>query len=240
MKTLSAIFLLIFCCGAALAQNGQEIVKTYFHVFPVKSFDYNGVFFKPTPEAEMSELRFQTLSRSIEGYDYQGAQPLTFYREDGVNAEGVTQYRPVGQVEVNSGELLVFFSPKSPSPNDTAEFNLLGMDDSSNGLPADHVAFINFTQIPFACRFVDKNSIIQPGPNKPISVREHLKEDILIGLAITNEDSHRVVLKSRWQFNPNNRHYILLLPPARKGSFRIQAFQISEFVGRSPTLSLQQ
>jgi hypothetical protein len=78
---------------------------------------------------------------------------------------------------------------------------------------------------------MDQNIEIQPGENEPISVRSRLKEDIFIGLAITNENTHRVVLKSRWQFNPGNRHHILLLPPSREGSFRIRALRITEYVG---------
>ena len=76
-----------------------------------------------------------------------------------------------------------------------------------------------------------RDMVLTPGENKPISVEKRLNEDIFIGLAVTNENSHRVVLKSRWQFHKGNRHYILLLPPSREGSFRMRAFRITEFVG---------
>ena len=94
-----------------------------------------------------------------------------------------------------------------------------------------HVAFLNYTPVPLSCRLMDRDMILTPGENKPISVEKRLNEDIFIGLAVTNNDSHRIVLKSRWQFHEGNRHHILLLPPSREGSFRMRAFRITEFVG---------
>lgn len=226
-------YLLFFLISSVLADAVEDpgLISTEFRVFPVQSFDDQGIFYKPSPEEVMQEIRFRPRSRSLDSYEYQGSQPLTFYREDGLDPDGIMQYRPVGKVDVVGRELLVFFSPKRNVENDSAEFALLGIDDGPNALPADHVTFLNFTSIPFVGRFIDDDIVLNPGLNPSISVQEHLEEDVFIGLAIRNKESHRVVLKSNWQFHPNNRHYILLLPPQREGSFRIRAFQISEYVG---------
>lgn len=231
MKLPKYLILFLFTSPLVLAIEDPGLVSTEFRVFPVATFNDAGIFYKPSPEEVMREIRFRPRSRSLDSYTYQGPQPLTFFREGELDADGIMQYRAIGQVDVTAREMVIFFSPKQATENDSSEFSLLGLDDGPNALPADHVTFLNFTNIPFACRFIDKNRVIQPGPNPSISVQEHLAEDVFIGLAITNQESHRVVLKSRWQFHPNNRHYVLLLPPAREGSFRIRAFQISEFVG---------
>lgn len=231
MKTLKYLILLLLVSPLLNAVEDPGLISTEFKVFPVSSFEDSGIFYKPSPEEVMAEIRFRPRSRSLDSYPYQGGQPLTFYREDGFDAEGIMQYRPIAQVDVSAREMLVFFSPKRGATEGGSEFSLLGINDGPNALPADHVTFLNFTNIPFACRFIDENSVIRPGVNPAISVGEHLEEDVFIGLAITNKESHRVVLKSRWQFHPNNRHYVLLLPPAREGSFRIRAFQVSEYVG---------
>lgn len=231
MKFLPRLALLLLTSPFIYAIEDPGLVRTEFRLYPVANFNDEGIFYKPSPEEVMSEIRFRPRARSLDSYDYQGSPALTFYREDGFDAEGIMQYRAVGQVDVTSREMLVFFSPKRASENGSAEFSLLGVDDGPNALPVNHVTFLNFTNVSFACRFMDENRIIKPGPNPTISVAERLAEDVLIGLAITNQDSHRVVLKSRWQFHPDNRHYVLLLPPAREGSFRIRAFRISEYVG---------
>lgn len=226
-------YLLAFLVAASLLHAVEEpaLVRTEFKIFPVSSFDDTGIFYKPSPEESMRELRFRPRSRSLDTYEYQGLQPLTFFREGTLDGEGVMQYVPAGQVTVTSEEMLIFFSPQRAAGDDAAEFSLLGLDDGPNALPVNHVTFLNFMNTPFACRFMDADSMIKPGPNPPISVEERLAEDVFIGLAVRNKDSHHVVLKSRWQFHPDNRHYVLLLPPAREGSFRIRAFLVSEYVG---------
>jgi hypothetical protein len=229
MMRLLSIFGLLSCLSA-FAQNETQLVKAEFRVFPVLNIEKTGVFYQPEPEAEMIELTFRHRARSIESYEYNGEPTIRFYREDGRDEEGVMQYRTVGQVDVMAGEMLIFFAEARKGANNL-EFSLLALDDSPNGLPMDHVTFLNFTPIPLNCRFMDRDMVLTPGENKPISVEKRLNQDIFIGLAVTSKNTHRVVLKSRWQFHKGNRHHILLLPPPREGSFRMRAFRITEFVG---------
>lgn len=231
MIRLLLLFSLLGCL-TTYAQNGAELVKADFRVFPVLNIEKTGIFYRPAPDAEMIELVFRHRARSIDTYEYKGEPIIRFYREEGLDEEGVMQYRTVGQVDVVAGEMLIFFAEATKGESNL-EFSLLALDDSPNGLPMDHVTFLNFTPIPLACRFMDRDMTLTPGENKPISVEKRLNEDIFIGLAVTNETTHRVVLKSRWQFHKGNRHHILLLPPSREGSFRMRAFRITEFVGEN-------
>ena len=224
------VFFSLLGCLTAYAQNGENLVKAEFRVFPVLNIEKTGIFYRPAPDAAMIELVFRNRARSIDTYQYKGEQAIRFYREDGLDDEGLMQYRLVGQVEVAASEMLIFFAEARKSGKNF-EFTLLALDDSPKGLPINHVTFLNFTPIPLNCRFMDRDMVLAPGENKPISVEKRLNEDIFIGLAVTNNDSHRVVLKSRWQFHRGNRHHILLLPPSREGSFRMRSYRITEFVG---------
>lgn len=224
------VFFSLLGCLSANAQNGAKLVKAEFRIFPVLNIEKTGIFYLPAPDAAMVELVFRPRARSISAYEYNGEPAIRFYREDGLDDEGVMQYKIVGKVDVIAGEMLIFFAEARKSKRNF-EFSLLALDDSPKGLPMNHVTFLNFTPIPLSCRFMDRDMVLTPGENKPISVEKRLNEDIFIGLAVTNENSHRVVLKSRWQFHKGNRHYILLLPPSREGSFRMRAFRITEFVG---------
>jgi hypothetical protein len=159
---------------------------------------------------------------------------LFFYRENGLDDKGEMTYRRIADVEVSSSEMLIFFKLNSKKDDEIGpEFNLTAIDDSPRGLPIDHIAFVNLTQANFACRFIKDDMLLRPGLTGPISVADALEEDLFIGLAVMTENSQRVVLKNNWEFHPGNRHLILLLPPKKKGSFRIRAYRITEFVGEN-------
>lgn len=233
MRLAYSIGMAILLLAQASATGQEQLQRTDFRVFPVLSGEWEGIFFRPGPNEDMREIVFRPRARSIDTFTYRGASPLTFYREAGFSEEGEMLYESVGRAEIVAAEMLVFFATNPSPQNGSFEFKTLSIDDSPSGLPADHVAFVNFTQIPFACRFVDENLIVRPGMNVPVSVEERLAEDILIGLAVTNQHSSRVVLQNQWRFHEGNRHIILLLPPQRKGSFRIRAYRITEFIGEN-------
>lgn len=213
------------------AQEPEDLVRASFRTLPILSADWNGIFYQPAPEQEMVEIHFRSLARSFLTYEYEGPKFLHFYREDGRDEEGEMRYRSIASVEVSASEMLVFFKPNPQAGENQPEFNLFAIDDSPNGLPANHIAFINLTRANFACRFIDDDMMLRPGLNGPISIINSLNEDLFIGLAVSNENTHRAVLKNRWQFQAGNRHLILLLPPRKEGSFRIRAYRVTEFVG---------
>jgi|LXNH01.1.fsa_nt_gb hypothetical protein len=233
MKLASSIGMAILLLAHAPATGQERLQRTNFRVFPILSGEWEGIFFRPGPDEDMREIVFRPRARSFDTYSYRGASPLTFYREAGLSEEGEMLYESVGQAEIIAAEMLVFFATNPSSQNGSFEFKTLSIDDSPSGLPSDHVAFVNFTQIPFACRFADENLIVRPGMNVPVSVEERLAENVFIGMAVTNQQSSRIVLQNQWRFHEGNRHIILLLPPQRKGSFRIRAYRITEFVGEN-------
>lgn len=222
----------LFAGSSLSAQSNEPLVKAKFRVLPVLSANWNGIFYRPAPEEEMVEIAFRSLSRSFLTYDYLGPNPLSFYRESEINDEGQMTYEEIGRCAVNSTEILVFFA-KSADEN-ALEFNLIAMNDSPDGLPMDHVAFVNLMKVPFGCKFIDKNYVVQPGVSKPISISKNLNKDLFIGLVVQNEDTLRVVLQNNWKFQTGNRHIILLLPPKKAGSFRIRAYRVTDFVGDNP------
>lgn len=228
-----SLLIILFMVSASLAaaQQADSLVKAKFRTLPVLSADWKGIFYQPAPKADMIEVDFRSLSRSFFTYDYEGPEMLSFYREAGLDEEGEMQYRTVGIVKVSAKEMLIFFKLNPDRSDSEPEFNLLAIDDSPNGLPNDHIAFINFTRANFACRLGDRDMVLRPGLTGSISVADSLEKRLFIGLAVSNQQTQRVVLKNTWEFHPGNRHLILLLPPKKKGSFRIRAYRISEFVG---------
>lgn len=220
-----------FIAGSLFAQN-DALIRAKFRVMPVQSAEWTGIYFKPEVNAPMQELKFQSLSRSFHRYSYVGANPVIFYRENGRNDDGELIYKEVAKASIRNKQSLIIFVPKQ-TKNDSYEFNLISLDDSPKGLPNNHLSFINITGIPLACRFLEKNQFLEPGVTGPISLQEAINEDVFIGLAIQDGDRARVILKNNWYFYSGNRHLILLLPPKKPGSYKIQAYRISEFVGEN-------
>lgn len=227
---------LCFTANAFIAVNvfaqKDSLIRTKFRVMPVQSAKWTGIFYKPEVNAPMQELKFQSLSRSFHRYRYLGTNPVIFYRENGKNDDGEIIYKEVGKTSIRDKQSLIIFVPKSTT-NNPNEFNLISLDDSPKGLPNNHLSFINITGITLACRFLQQNLFLEPGVTGPISLQEAINEDVFIGLAIQDGDRARVILKNNWYFYTGNRHLILLLPPKKLGSYKIQAYRISEFVGEN-------
>lgn len=235
MRNFLLAFFLSFVLASIVSGQESETVRTEFRVIPVLSADWNGVLYRPSPGSDFVELKFQSLARSFKTYEYQGPNPIVFYREDGVDESGETLYKPVGSLSVQSSELVVFFMRNSAIGRNGSklEFALFGLDDGPDALPMDHVSFLNLTGVQLGSRFMEENIMLEQGFNRAISLKNSLEEDIFVGMVVQNEESHRIVLKNNWRFNEGNRHIILLLPPKKAGSFRIRAYRITEFVGEN-------
>ena len=216
------------------AQPETSLTRSDFRVLPVLSANWTGIFYQPKPNENMVEIEFRSLARSFDTYQYVGPNPLRFYRENGLNGENEMTYKLAGQVNLESPEMLILFMKKANQMNQISkEFSLVAMNDSPRGLPLNHISFVNFMSVPFGCRFIDKNVILQPGVSQPISLQANLGEDLFVALVLENNNSHRVVLRNNWEFRNGNRHLVLLLPPKKAGSYRIRAYRITEFVGEN-------
>lgn len=224
-----------FFAGSIFAQN-DALIRAKFRVMPVQSAKWTGIYYKPEVNAPMQELKFQSLSRSFHRYSYYGVNPVIFYRENGRDDAGELIYKEVGKASIRDKQTLLIFVPNAA--NDLSEFNLISLDDSPIGLPNNHLSFVNVTGIPLACRFLEKNQFLEPGVTGPISLKEAINEEVFIGLAIEDGDHARVILKNNWYFYSGNRHLILLLPPKKSGSYKIQAYRVSEFVGENKEFNI--
>ncbi|MEC8405531.1 MAG: hypothetical protein VXZ08_05540 [Verrucomicrobiota bacterium] len=234
---MKCILIITFCfisnafIAVSLFAQNEALIRTKFRVMPVQSAKWTGIYYKPEVNAPMQELKFQSLSRSFNRYSYYGVNPIIFYRENGRNDDGELTYKEVGKTSISNNQTLIIFVPNAA--NNLSEFNLISLDDSPKGLPNNHLSFINITGIQLACRFLEKNQFLKPGLTGPISLQEAINENVFIGLAIQDGDRARVILKNNWYFYTGNRHLILLLPPKKPGSYKIQAYRISEFVGEN-------
>lgn len=174
---------------------------------------------------EFANLGFRRFQRSISTYRYEGPPVLIFFRPD---PEAETGFSPVGRVSISPEDgksFLVFVLPASAEENDK-RVNLEIIEDSFDRIPDNTVSFLNFTNASLVGVLDIVEIQLDRGFSGPFSLHERLGKPVIVGLAVRRGDSVRKVLQNRWTFRAGERNLVILAPPRRPGSFRIQAFHL--------------
>ena len=230
-----------------LSQNRDSLLNISFRLLSIGKANWNNICYiknnvaATDSTAELQELLFNYLDRSVDFYDYKGSNPLIFYRIENKHATGKVILKPIASVYItpNITKPLLFFSNagihfKNVSLTNTdisnPEFDIIATADSATAFPKGHVMFLNTLGFPLYSKFGDDKTTFQPGITKPISVAKHFNKEIFVGMILKRDGLTKVVLKNRWRFLPDYRYIILIKPPKRKDSWRIRVLQIAEYV----------
>ncbi|MGF1530447.1 MAG: hypothetical protein ACFCU4_03700 [Puniceicoccaceae bacterium] len=201
-------------------------VRFLFRTYPLFSDAILEDLHYQTKPGEFAPLKFRRLQRSIEDFTYQGPPTLTFFSPDPSLEAG---YAPVAEIDIPSetGPFLIFVLPTYGSENpDTEKLQLAIINDSFDRIPDNTVSFLNFTNAPLVGILDVVELDLGPGLSGPFSLHDQLGKPVIVGLAVRRGDSFRKVLQNRWTFRSGERNLVVLAPPRRSGSFRIQAFHL--------------
>jgi len=209
----------------SLSADDEQISIT-FRTYPVASTgELRELHFEASP-GRFEPLRFRRFQRSIETFTYEGPPVLTFYRPDETMETG---FAPVAKAAIpaESGPFLVFVLPRTgQTEEDPSTLTLALINDSFEHLPDDTVSFINFTNAPLVGVIDVVRLELGPGLTGPFSLHERLGKPVTVGLAVRRGDTFRKVLQNSWTFRAGERNLVILAPPRRPGSYRIQAFHL--------------
>lgn len=240
-----------------VSTENDPLHRIRFRLYAVNSRGFEGLHYLEKPQStEPTELRFRAYNRSA-WFSYEGSSPLVIFRLVPAT-DGSLVRQPVASVSLpqTRGDFLFFFVENTANIEQTADapppppappqapgstppplpppnlplYDILPMDDSLRAFPMDSVAFLNFTGARLLGIFGEKEITLETGLSPIFSLREIESKDLFVGLVVRYADSYKKVLQNRWNFFPNNRTVVLLLPPERPGSFRIQAYRIGEFI----------
>ncbi|MCG8525640.1 MAG: hypothetical protein MI748_04615 [Opitutales bacterium] len=229
LKTLLAISISLSTFGHSQGTtNSKAQFKLQFSVYPIGNSKWSEIYYQRKPNL-YEKLSFWPFERSP-AHDYQGPNPIQFcyqYLDEGGNPH----YQVIGeaQLDVSSNRHLLFFVPIPTVESKTQHlYQIAAMNDAPKSFPLDTVTFLNATGANLEGVFGGKPIFLQKGLSTPFEIKRHFTEQVFIGLAIHYEGGFKKVLQNKWQFYPDYREIVILLPPKHPKSFRVQAFRLSQ------------
>ena len=236
LMTLTIFSLLLFLIASTLpaqtptSQPNSSTHHLKFSVYPIGKANWKEIYYQEKA-GNYQTLTFWSYERSPK-HEYEGPLPINFYRKfDNPDPKGDPIYKAIASTQLasNSDEHLLFFV--ATANNDASEnesFQIVPLDEGRNSFPLDTVTFVNATGANLEGVFGNKPIFLKTGVSAPYDLKTFYQQETLIGLAVQFEGSLQKVLHSKWSFYPDYREIILLLPPKKADSLRVQAFRITQ------------
>lgn len=236
---LAACLLLKLMAGPVWGKTATSgFLRTItFTVFGEPGRNWDDIYFSVDGEA-FEPVRFNPYGRS-EKISAAVGQEMHFYRSlEAADLGASPAYRPLASLALSSGVtdfLFLFISQRSHSNRDGSEgVAVFALDDGRRAIPADHLTFFNATGLPLHGSINDSAVHLGLGQSRPIRIDPE-GGAVALALSVVHEGASHPVLINRLRFSSSRRTLLLLLPPRRAGSLRIQSFRISEL---SPEINL--
>lgn len=186
------------------------------------------------------ESRHQTvdtisLGKFLKGrvYEYEGPARLVFFRERFDPTPDKTDHivrLSVAQTSIPSGvsqAILIF----TPAPKDSpSEFTVHFVDAGATNFPANSLRIFNATGVRLAGKVGRENQYFETGISKAFSLTPYLNEKIPITFLVETNEGPKFVFEKAIEFAAQRRVILVLEPPRRKGSYKIQATNLIETI----------
>lgn len=237
---------MLFACTNSHAQTTEGDVETRtsisFSTLRVGEGSFGDIRYFSS-EAEISEpLDFRLVQRSGP-YSYSGPREMVFVREvpapNAGNPEGFT-YQPLARINIPKGwnEVLFFFEelePDAAARNGGLPYKVHMMDDSLSAFPVGSIVVFNACGARLAGKVGDKRARFNEGPAEAIDFSKAKNGALTTAFAVETADGPKLVFENRLEFSENYRVILMLAPPRRTGSIRIQVYNIPQFVEAIPS-----
>ncbi|MCZ6672082.1 MAG: hypothetical protein O7C75_04005 [Verrucomicrobia bacterium] len=224
---------LISCASwQAWAQDPAETRRSIsFWAYRVGNGNWSDIRF----EASTGEVDTLSLGKFMKGriHEYQGPAQLLFFREqpDPTPEDPDRMVRiPIAQTQIPSGvkEAILIFTPVPK--NSTAEFSVYFVDADPSYFPSNSLRVFNATGVRLAGKVGKENRYFNPGISTPFSLTSFLEEGIPVAFMVETKEGPKFVFEKDLEYAANRRIILLLEPPRRKGSYKIQATNLIEVI----------
>jgi len=213
--------------NASSQVNGAgEGAALVFRVFFIGSVKPIGLKVETAPD-EVASIEFQNYRRSAP-YEYNGKQPIVFFREI-VHADNTVTRLPVATVHLfdSAREHLLFFVPIINKKESGKEFQLFSINDSFAAFPIESLVVFNATTKNMIGRVGKENIAFPHGFSKVFSMRDYYDAEenlffIPVGFAVESKEGPQIVFTNTFEFHPGNRIILILNSPNRPGSHRLK------------------
>lgn len=212
-------------------QPTEEPTRTIsFWAYRVGSGNWSGIRF----ESRTGEVDTLSLGKFMKGrvHEYEGPARLVFFREVPAptpNEPDRVERSPVAQALLPAGleeAILVFTSSKG----ETAEEFRIHVIDGGPAFPANSIRVFNATGVRLAGKVGRENKYFNPGPSEAFSLEPFLERSIPVAFLVETREGPKFVFEKALEYAENRRVILLLEPPRRKGSYKIQATNLIERV----------
>lgn len=200
----------------ASAQPVSELT-VHFTVFSAAPID--GLSFVPQPGASPMPVVFYPTARSPR-YDYQGANPLKFYRAPAMAAaaDEATLAAEVA-LPLTLHDALLLFTPLAPTTAGGPRYRVYVLDDGAARRAVGGLTIINFSGLVLTGTIGGKTATLNNGLNPSVSLDRSAK--ILLRTPF-KERSYQSYADTV-ELGPGERALLILFPPYRPGSLEVQS-----------------
>jgi len=162
---------------------------------------------------------------------YRGVNPMPIYSK-GKDEEGKDILIPEYSVQFDgrSGQWLVMLDKVRDEAAPPHRSFVMAYNERE--FPEGSLLFFNTTNAKFYGVLGKERVDINPGANTPMDISQYYDSEIPVGLVVEDGEQVHKVLYSKIRFFPERRTLMILRPPKREGSYRIQAQRLTEYLGK--------
>ncbi|MGJ8638916.1 MAG: hypothetical protein ACSHYA_05945 [Opitutaceae bacterium] len=212
----------VFICPAeTYGQTAKEepIIRAEFTTYSLRRL--KDIKYLPSPEGSSEAIKFFSSARSAV-YEYEGTNPIIFFREfpaPTIEDPNAVRREKVAEVTIpQPGEeyLLIFFPDRRTKADD---YRIYPLADSTRELPTGAVRFFNATAFNFEGVLGGKRISLTPGPSDYFRVSG---SRFSLALAFSHNDKFHQSYNSPLDLGNDSRGLFMIFPPFIKGSTTCQ------------------
>ena len=213
-----------------LAQPTEEPTRD------IQFWDYrvgNGNWSEIKFETRTEEVDTLSLGKFMKGriHEYQGPASMTFFREEPdplPNDPGNLKQVPIAQTIIPSGISEAILILTAATNDSGREFNVHLIDADPASFPINTIRVFNATGVRLAGKVGPENKYFNPGISPPFSLEPFLNKGIPVAFLVETNEGPKFVFEKDLEYAQNRRVILLLEPPRRRGSYKIQATNLIE------------
>jgi hypothetical protein len=235
-------FLLALICSPIMAVQSntsasEQTVSIEFKTLQIGKGDFGSIHYFIQTGEPSDPLAFRRVQRSGP-YSYSGKPTVEFFRiipKPTVEDPNAVSYEVVGRATVpkNWKEVLFFFERIHESripKNNGMPFKIHMMNDSESAFPPGSLTVFNACGARLVGKLGDKRMQFDHGPSEPVVFRSQNERPFSMAFAVETSDGPKLVFESALEFGGEHRIILMLSPPRREGSLRIQVYNIAEYL----------
>lgn len=243
LQILVLICLTFILFPNALESASDESVSVDLFVFaidrnPIQGLYYNG------PDGSKTALQFASRRRAGP-FPYEGSPEINFYQRVTSEETGESKFQAVtsASIDQSNGEVLIFFLQNNGNSNGVDEpetLRTIAVDDRPSSFPNGHFRVLNASGAHLEGMIGNQRlslgfEVSEPHPFS--SIMKSGQNWVEIAFVVRLPDAYEMVYANQITFSSRNRSIMVLRPPRRSNSIRINTYLIEDNVADERTAS---